>query len=62
VISVGRRCLLCANSGRGISLGDARVVGAGLYVTGGTKVFRRELRKLARDGLGIALNEGVQAN
>lgn len=38
VISVGRRCLLGANSGLGISLGDDCVVEAGLYVTGGTKV------------------------
>lgn len=38
VIAVGRRCLLGANSGLGISLGDDCVVEAGLYVTGGTKV------------------------
>jgi 2,3,4,5-tetrahydropyridine-2-carboxylate N-succinyltransferase len=38
VISVGQRCLLGANSGIGISLGDDCVVEAGLYVTGGTKV------------------------
>ena len=38
VISVGKRCLLGANSGLGISLGDDCVIEAGLYVTGGTKV------------------------
>ena len=38
VISVGRRCLLGANSGLGISPGDDCVVEAGLYVTAGTKV------------------------
>ncbi|SEG83334.1 2,3,4,5-tetrahydropyridine-2-carboxylate N-succinyltransferase [Nonomuraea solani] len=38
VISVGERCLLGANSGLGISLGDDCVVEAGLYVTAGTKV------------------------
>ncbi len=38
VISVGKRCLLGANSGLGISLGDDCVVEAGLYVTAGTKV------------------------
>lgn len=38
VISVGERCLLGANSGVGISLGDDCVVEAGLYVTAGTKV------------------------
>jgi 2,3,4,5-tetrahydropyridine-2-carboxylate N-succinyltransferase len=38
VISIGRRCLLGANSGIGISLGDDCVVEAGCYVTAGTKV------------------------
>ena len=38
VISVGRRCLLGANSGLGISLGDDCVVEAGLYLTAGTVV------------------------
>lgn len=38
VIRIGERCLLGANSGVGISLGDDCVVEAGLYVTGGTKV------------------------
>ncbi|AYF72742.1 2,3,4,5-tetrahydropyridine-2,6-dicarboxylate N-succinyltransferase [Nocardia yunnanensis] len=38
VISLGERCLLGANSGLGISLGDDCVIEAGLYVTAGTKV------------------------
>ena len=38
VISVGRRCLIGANAGIGISLGDDCVIEAGLYVTAGTKV------------------------
>ena len=38
VLSIGRRCLLGANAGIGISLGDDCVVEAGLYVTAGTKV------------------------
>ena len=38
VISLGERCLLGANSGLGISLGDDCIVEAGLYVTAGTKV------------------------
>jgi 2,3,4,5-tetrahydropyridine-2-carboxylate N-succinyltransferase len=38
-ISVGRRCLVGANAGIGISLGDDCVVEAGLYVTAGTKVL-----------------------
>ncbi|MCD0450437.1 2,3,4,5-tetrahydropyridine-2,6-dicarboxylate N-succinyltransferase [Actinocorallia sp. API 0066] len=38
VVSLGERCLLGANSGIGISLGDDTVVEAGLYVTAGTRV------------------------
>ena len=38
VISVGERCLLGANAGIGIALGDDCVVEAGLYVTASTKV------------------------
>jgi 2,3,4,5-tetrahydropyridine-2,6-dicarboxylate N-succinyltransferase len=38
VISVGKGCLLGANAGLGISLGDDCVVEAGLYITAGTKV------------------------
>lgn len=38
VVSIGRGCLLGAQAGIGISLGDNCVVEAGLYVTGGTKV------------------------
>lgn len=38
IISVGRDCLIGANAGIGIALGDRCVVEAGLYVTGGTKV------------------------
>ncbi|WP_091294136.1 2,3,4,5-tetrahydropyridine-2,6-dicarboxylate N-succinyltransferase [Amycolatopsis xylanica] len=37
-ISIGERCLIGANGGIGISLGDDSVVEAGLYVTAGTKV------------------------
>ena len=38
VISVGERCLLGANSGIGISLGNDCTVEAGLYITAGTKI------------------------
>jgi len=38
VISIGTGCLLGANAGIGISLGDDCIVEAGLYVTAGTKV------------------------
>lgn len=37
-VSVGEHCLLGANSGIGISLGDYCTVEAGLYVTAGTRV------------------------
>ena len=37
-ISVGKNCLLGANSGIGISLGDNCIVEAGLYITAGTKI------------------------
>ncbi|WP_132991836.1 2,3,4,5-tetrahydropyridine-2,6-dicarboxylate N-succinyltransferase [Gordonia zhaorongruii] len=38
IISIGKRCLLGANAGCGIPLGDDCVVEAGLYITAGTKV------------------------
>jgi 2,3,4,5-tetrahydropyridine-2-carboxylate N-succinyltransferase len=38
VISIGQRCLLGANSGLGISLGDDCIVAAGCYLTAGTKL------------------------
>ncbi|MCU1657278.1 MAG: 2,3,4,5-tetrahydropyridine-2,6-dicarboxylate N-succinyltransferase [Pseudonocardiales bacterium] len=37
-ITVGRRCLIGANAGIGISLGDDCVVEAGVYVTAGSKI------------------------
>lgn len=48
VISVGERCLLGANAGIGISLGDDCVVEAGCYVTAGTKVTVLEPGRDAR--------------
>jgi 2,3,4,5-tetrahydropyridine-2-carboxylate N-succinyltransferase len=42
-ISIGRRCLLGANSGLGISLGDDCVVEAGCYITAGTKVTVKDI-------------------
>ena len=38
VVRIGKRCLVGANAGTGISLGDDCVVEAGCYITGGTKV------------------------
>ncbi|MNX83266.1 2,3,4,5-tetrahydropyridine-2,6-dicarboxylate N-succinyltransferase [compost metagenome] len=42
VVSIGKRCLLGANSGIGISLGDDCVVEAGCYITAGTRVLTPE--------------------
>jgi 2,3,4,5-tetrahydropyridine-2,6-dicarboxylate N-succinyltransferase len=38
VVTVGQRCLIGANAGVGISLGDDCVVEAGCYVTAGSKI------------------------
>jgi 2,3,4,5-tetrahydropyridine-2-carboxylate N-succinyltransferase len=38
VISIGKKTLLGANSGLGISLGDDCVVEAGVYITAGSKI------------------------
>ena len=38
VISVGKECLIGANAGLGIPLGDRCTIEAGLFVTAGTKV------------------------
>jgi 2,3,4,5-tetrahydropyridine-2,6-dicarboxylate N-succinyltransferase len=57
VVSIGERCLLGANGGLGISLGDDCIVEAGLYVTAGTRVLTPEgetvkaSRLSGRDGL-----------
>ncbi len=62
VICVGERCLVGANAGLGISLGDDCVVEAGLYVTAGTRVTLPDgsvakARELSgRDGLLLRRN------
>ena len=63
VISIGERCLLGANSGVGISLGDDAVVEAGLYVTAGTKiaVFGKIAEALGLSEA-VALNEDLHKN
>lgn len=38
IISIGENCLLGANSGTGIPLGDRCTIESGLYITAGTKV------------------------
>src|SRR6201991_4319758 len=55
VISVGERCLLGANAGLGISLGDDCTVEAGLYVTAGTLITLPDgevVKARARSGAG----------
>ena len=54
VISVGERCLLGANSGIGISLGDDCVVEAGLYITAATPVMTPDGVVKARELSGIS--------
>ncbi|MCK7642926.1 2,3,4,5-tetrahydropyridine-2,6-dicarboxylate N-succinyltransferase [Corynebacterium sp. CCM 8835] len=58
VISLGERCLLGANAGCGISLGDDCVIEAGLYVTAGTKV--RVLGDVAT-AVGVSDGDSVKA-
>ena len=38
IISVGQNCLIGANAGIGIALGDRCTVEAGLYITAGSKI------------------------
>jgi 2,3,4,5-tetrahydropyridine-2,6-dicarboxylate N-succinyltransferase len=54
-ISIGEGCLIGANAGVGISLGDDCVIEAGLYVTAGTKVALEDGRLVkARELSGIS--------
>jgi len=61
VISIGKNCLLGANSGVGISLGDNCVVEAGLYVTAGAKILvvssegSQEVKGSNLSGIGVLL-------
>jgi 2,3,4,5-tetrahydropyridine-2-carboxylate N-succinyltransferase len=47
-ISIGQRCLLGANAGIGISLGDDCIVEAGLYITSGMKITLVEEEKIVK--------------
>ena len=47
VVSLGENCLLGANAGTGIPLGDRCTIEAGLYVTAGTKVTMLDSNKQA---------------
>src|SRR5699024_11278510 len=66
VISLGERCLIGANGGIGISLGDDCVVEAGLYVTAGTKaalegktIKAREVSSIRKEDLGPNSKTGL---
>ena len=52
-ISIGKNCLLGANSGLGIPLGDNCTVEAGLYITAGTKI-----EQFDRNGLSKGICKG----
>jgi 2,3,4,5-tetrahydropyridine-2-carboxylate N-succinyltransferase len=52
-VSVGRRCLIGANAGLGISLGDDCIVEAGLYLTAGTKLLFSDPNKAAETGTAV---------
>ena len=54
VISIGERCLLGANAGIGISLGDDSVVEAGLYITASTPILTPDGVVKARQLSGIS--------
>lgn len=51
VISVGERCLIGANAGLGISLGNECIIESGLYLTAGSKVRTPEGNTVAARGL-----------
>ncbi len=61
VISVGKKCLLGANSGIGISLGDGCTVAAGLYVYSGKKVYllNKENEPVNLDGTKVDSGKNV---
>ncbi len=55
LISVGKNCLIGANAGLGIPLGDNCIIESGLYVTAGSK-----LKVLSKDG--VIVSESVKAS
>jgi 2,3,4,5-tetrahydropyridine-2-carboxylate N-succinyltransferase len=55
VVRIGERCLIGANGGCGISLGDDCVIEAGTYVTAGSKLLLPDGRVVkARDLSGLS--------
>ncbi|RAV34864.1 2,3,4,5-tetrahydropyridine-2,6-dicarboxylate N-succinyltransferase [Corynebacterium heidelbergense] len=59
VIRIGERCLVGANAGVGISLGDDCIVEAGLYITFGTKVT---VSGAVAEAAGVSAGEAVKAS
>jgi 2,3,4,5-tetrahydropyridine-2,6-dicarboxylate N-succinyltransferase len=51
IVQIGERCLLGANAGIGISLGDDCVVEAGVYITAGSKIALPDGRVVKARGL-----------
>lgn len=58
VISIGEQCLLGANAGTGISLGDGCTVAAGVYITAAAKVSLYDKDKKPVDINGKSVKEG----
>ncbi|MEM6318840.1 MAG: tetrahydrodipicolinate N-succinyltransferase N-terminal domain-containing protein [Bacteroidota bacterium] len=58
VISIGEKCLLGANAGTGISLGDGCTVAAGVYITAASKVSLYNKDKQPVDLSGKVVAEG----
>ena len=61
VISVGKKCLLGANSGIGISLGDGCTVGAGVCITAGKKVtlLNENNEAVDKDGRAVPAGQNI---
>ena len=58
VISIGENCLLGANAGTGISLGDGCTVAAGVYITAAAKVSLYNKNKQPVNLAGTIVKEG----
>lgn len=58
VISIGEKCLLGANAGTGISLGDGCTIAAGVYVTAAAKISLYDENNIPIDINGQVVEEG----